>query len=34
MENLNQETFATPFVFKTDWKNALEDEEFITELHG
>ena len=29
MENLNQETFATPFVFKTDWKNALEDEEFI-----
>ena len=29
MDNDNQDTFSTPFVFKTDWKNAFEDEEFI-----
>ena len=29
MENDNQDTFSTPFVFKTDWKNAFEDEDFI-----
>ena len=29
MENVNQETYTAPFVFKTDWKNALQDEEFI-----
>src|SRR6476646_3274525 len=29
MENANQDTFSTPFVFKTDWKHAFEDEEFI-----
>ncbi len=25
----NQDTFTAPFVFKTDWKNAFSDEEFI-----
>jgi len=29
MENANQDTFTTPFVFKTDWKKAFDDEEFI-----
>ncbi|WP_293871484.1 trehalose synthase [Flavobacterium sp.] len=29
MENDNQDTFSTPFLFKTDWKHAFEDEEFI-----
>jgi maltose alpha-D-glucosyltransferase/alpha-amylase len=29
MENDNQDTFSTPFVFKTEWKNAFEDEDFI-----
>lgn len=29
MENDNQDTFSTPFIFKTDWKTAFEDEEFI-----
>jgi trehalose synthase-fused probable maltokinase len=29
MDNTNQDTFTTPFVFKTDWKNAFEDEEFV-----
>ena len=29
MENSNQDTFTSPFVFKTDWKSAFEDEEFI-----
>ena len=25
----NQETFATPFAFKSEWKNAFNDDEFI-----
>lgn len=25
----NQDTFTTPFVFKTEWKNAFADDEFI-----
>lgn len=29
MENVNQETFTAPFVFKTDWKSAFENEEFV-----
>ena len=29
MENSNQDTFTAPFVFKTDWKTAFDDEEFI-----
>ena len=29
MENDNQDTFSTPFIFKTDWKNAFHDQEFI-----
>ncbi|HEX8575093.1 MAG TPA: trehalose synthase, partial [Flavobacterium sp.] len=29
MENLNQETSTTPFIFKTEWKNAFEDDEFV-----
>ena len=29
METNNQETFVTPFEFKTDWKNAFEDAEFV-----
>ena len=29
MKNSNQDTFTAPFVFKTDWKTAFEDEEFI-----
>jgi len=29
MKNINQDDFVNPFVFKTDWKNAFEDEEFI-----
>ena len=28
METTNQETFTTPFVFKTEWKNAFENDEF------
>ena len=29
METNNQETFVTPFEFKTDWKNAFDDPEFV-----
>ena len=29
MGNDNQDTFSTPFIFKTDWKTAFEDEDFI-----
>jgi maltose alpha-D-glucosyltransferase/alpha-amylase len=29
MENLNQETSTTPFIFKTKWDNAFEDDEFV-----
>lgn len=29
METTNQETFTTPFEFKTDWKSAFETDEFI-----
>ncbi|KAB1157507.1 maltokinase N-terminal cap-like domain-containing protein [Flavobacterium luteum] len=30
MENkINEDEFQNPFVFKTDWKNAFEDEEFV-----
>jgi len=32
MKNASQEAYTTPFVFKTDWKNALQDEEFIKVL--
>lgn len=28
METSNEDTFATPFVFKTEWKNAFENDEF------
>ena len=27
---INEDEFQNPFVFKTDWKNAFDDEEFIT----
>ena len=26
---INDEEYINPFVFKTDWKNAFEDEEFV-----
>src|SRR6187402_2841183 len=26
---INEDEFQNPFVFKTDWKNAFEDEEFV-----
>jgi maltose alpha-D-glucosyltransferase/alpha-amylase len=29
MKNDNQDTFANPFVFKSEWKNAFTDENFI-----
>lgn len=29
MDNSNQDTFASTFEFKTDWKNCFEDEEFV-----
>ncbi|MFY8186385.1 MAG: maltokinase N-terminal cap-like domain-containing protein [Flavobacterium sp.] len=29
METNNQETFVTPFEFKTDWKHAFEDADFV-----
>ena len=29
MNNENQDTFTTPFIFKNEWKNAFEDDEFI-----
>ncbi len=29
MKNNNQDTFATPFEFKSEWKNAFTDENFI-----
>ena len=29
METNNQETFVTPFEFKTDWKNAFDDHDFV-----
>ena len=28
METSNEDTFATPFLFKTEWKNAFENDEF------
>jgi trehalose synthase-fused probable maltokinase len=28
-KRLNEDEFQNPFVFKTDWKNAFDDEEFI-----
>lgn len=29
MDNSNQDTFASTFEFKTDWKSCFEDEEFV-----
>lgn len=29
MDNANQETFTTPFEFRTDWKTAFENEDFV-----
>ena len=29
---INADEFQNPFVFKTDWKNAFEDEEFVKVL--
>ncbi|OYU84884.1 MAG: trehalose synthase [Flavobacterium sp. BFFFF2] len=29
MGNVDQETFSTPFEFKCEWKNALDDAEFV-----
>ncbi len=26
---LNEDEFQNPFVFKTDWKNAFDDQEFV-----
>ena len=29
MKNQNQDNFTVPFVFKSEWKNAINDAEFI-----
>ena len=29
MQTMNEDEFQNPFVFKTDWKNAFEDKEFV-----
>lgn len=29
MKNQKEDTFSTPFIFKTEWKNAFDDPEFI-----
>ena len=26
---INEDEFQNPFVFKTDWKNAFDDKEFL-----